>query len=389
MPAAFLIHEKRTQFAHEILMTFMAAEIPEIAGTPLVTDGEDNIIKAINKCLPEVLSLRCWNHLLSAARHWLKKHGATTAECNVYTQDIKELLMSPSEDDYREMYAKLSGRWSRAFVEYFDSQLAPEVVSTCGRWILEPLGVYNGYSGVTTNQSDGFNTLIKQLVLRKEKSPDSLAFALYHLQCYFKNEVQRGLAGLGQYLLQEQFQGLAISMEAMELEHCFPLEEIAQRLTQNRSIGKTECNDKPEVAEDDSEDNIDERVKPTHNVPDCPTDTVPGSQIARAQLILDKQQCVYNPKVKAFLLQGTSEAHAVRLFPKNTCTCPAKHECYHIIAAKLYMGMDVGKRQKRITMTQLRQNTRPKCSKKRGRKGPLAEDEVEAAPDARDREVIN
>ena len=199
--------------------TYMT-EIPEIAGTPLVTDGEDNIIKAINKRLPEVLSLRCWNHLLSAARHWLKKHGATTAECNIYTQDINELLMSPSEDDYREMYAKLSGRWSRAFVEYFYSQLAPKVVSTCGRWILEPLGVYNGYSGVTTNQSEGFNTFIKQLVMTKEKSPDSLAFALYHLQCYFKNEVQRGLAGLGQYLLREQFQGLAISMEAMELEHC-------------------------------------------------------------------------------------------------------------------------------------------------------------------------
>ena len=47
------------------------------------------------------------------------------------------------------------------------------------------------------------------------------------------------------------------------------------------------------------------------------------------------------------------------------------------------------KRQKRITMTQLRRNTRPKCSKKRGRKGTLAEDKVEAAPDARDRKVIN
>ena len=40
-------------------------------------------------------------------------------------------------------------------------------------------------------------------------------------------------------------------------------------------------------------------------------------------------------------------------------------------------------------MTQLRRNTRPKCSKKRGRKGPLAEDEVEAEPpNARDRKVM-
>ena len=66
---------------------------------------------------------------------------------------------------------------------------------------------------------------------------------------------------------------------------------------------------------DDSEVNTDKGVKLMHNVPD---DTVPGSQIARAQLIIDKQQCVYDPKVKAFLVQGTSQAHAVKLFPKNS-----------------------------------------------------------------------
>lgn len=38
-------------------------------------------------------------------------------------------------------------------------------------------------------------------------------------------------------------------------------------------------------------------------------------------------------------------------------------------------------------MTQLRRNTQLKCSNKR--KEPLAEDEVEAAPDASDRKVIN
>ena len=73
MPAAFLLHERRTQFALKILMQFMAAEVPELAGSPLVTDDEENIIKAICKSLPQVLPLRCWNHLLSAARHWLRK----------------------------------------------------------------------------------------------------------------------------------------------------------------------------------------------------------------------------------------------------------------------------------------------------------------------------
>ena len=37
----------------------------------------------------------------------------------------------------------------------------------------------------------------------------------------------------------------------------------------------------------------------------------------------------------------------------------------------------MGKRQKRITMAQLKRSTQPKCGKQR-EEGPLAEDEVEA-----------
>ena len=88
MPVAFLIHEKRTQFAHEVFMDFIAKEIPEIAEAPFVTDGEENIITPITKRLPQVRQLCCWNHLQSGARHWLRKHGASSSECSVYVQDL-------------------------------------------------------------------------------------------------------------------------------------------------------------------------------------------------------------------------------------------------------------------------------------------------------------
>ena len=97
IPVAFLIHEKRTQFAHEVFMDFIAKEIPEIAEAPFVTDREENIITAITKRLPQVRQLRCWNHLQSGARHWLRKHGTSSSECSVYVQDLKQLLMSPTE----------------------------------------------------------------------------------------------------------------------------------------------------------------------------------------------------------------------------------------------------------------------------------------------------
>lgn len=105
--------------------------------------------------------------------------------------------MSTSEEKYRQKYSVISQKWSQPFVEYFDHQIDPEVTSAAGRWILEPLGTYNGYSGVTTNQSEGFNILLKNLTERKESCIDSLVLSLYYLQCYYNNEIQRGWLGWG------------------------------------------------------------------------------------------------------------------------------------------------------------------------------------------------
>ena len=115
MPVAFLIHERRTQFAHEIFMDFTAKEVPEIVEAPLIRDGEENIITTIAKRLPQVRQLRCRNHLQSGDRHWLRKHGAAASECVRYGQDLKQLLMSPSEKDYRQLYGVHSQKWSQAF----------------------------------------------------------------------------------------------------------------------------------------------------------------------------------------------------------------------------------------------------------------------------------
>ena len=111
--------------------------------------------------------------------------------------------------------------------------------------------------------------------------------------------------------------------------------------------------------------------------------STPISQMARAQLILKNKNCVYQDNLKTSVVQNTSGTHAAKLFPKESCTCPAKKECYHMIPAKLYMGMEVKNKTRKITMTQLRRNIRPKSSKRKGRKDPLTEDGVEAAPDVK------
>ena len=76
-------------------------------------------------------------------------------ECSVYTRDIKQLLISTLEEEYRKLYSTLSGRRSQPFCDYYHSSIEHEVVSTSGMWIIKPHGIFNGYSGVTTNQSEG------------------------------------------------------------------------------------------------------------------------------------------------------------------------------------------------------------------------------------------
>jgi len=66
-----------------------------------------------------------------------------------------------------------------------------------------PLGVYNSYSGVTTNQSKGFYTVLKYLQKNREALLESIIFSAYQLQNYYYNEIQRGLCQCGDYKFTE------------------------------------------------------------------------------------------------------------------------------------------------------------------------------------------
>ena len=80
-----------------------------------------------------------------------------------------------------------------------------QVLTTLGRWVLEKLRVYSPYSGVTSNQSESFNVVLKRLQSWREVPVDAIVLSLFHLQAYYYNEVQRGFSGLGNYLLTPEF----------------------------------------------------------------------------------------------------------------------------------------------------------------------------------------
>lgn len=100
-------------------------------------------------------------------------------------------------------------------------------------------------------------------------------------------------------------------------------------------------------------------------------------------MILKEGNISHNSELGVFTVVGTKDrAHAVRLFPKESCTCPSTGQCYHLLAVKMSIGMEGKQSQGRVNLTQLRRNTRQRRNKKSGRKVRPDSLEVIQAPDA-------
>ena len=91
-----------------------------------------------------------------------------------------------------------------------------------------------------------------------------------------------------------------------------------------------------------------------------------------------------NQRLGVFTVIGTTGTpHAIKLFPKESCTCPSTSRCYHILAVRMTIGLEDVNSRKKVNLTQLRRNVRSRNEKKSGRKRPRPNDyEVQAAPDA-------
>ena len=82
-------------------------------------------LQAIEKYLPKVKRIRCWNHTINAVKTWLRKHGATSTEIPVY--NVRELLNQASYEEYCKKLKKAEINWSQAFHQYYMNVLHSEV----------------------------------------------------------------------------------------------------------------------------------------------------------------------------------------------------------------------------------------------------------------------
>ena len=158
-PCMCMLHERKLTTTHLKMFRECVRKIPSLKKTtcPLVTDKEKAIIKAIKEEIPTIKLVFCWNHIFRDIRTWCHKHGAPSSDIAVYVADVQRLFHLPTADDYQKTLEELKKDWDAAFEEYYMQEIHCDVELSVGRWVLEKINVYNPYSGVTNNQSEGFN----------------------------------------------------------------------------------------------------------------------------------------------------------------------------------------------------------------------------------------
>ena len=97
---------------------------------------------------------------------------------------------------------------------------------------------------------------------------------------------------------------------------------------------------------------------------------------------------------KAFMVTGTQgNVYAVALLPKETCQCTSTTQCYHIVAAKMYIGDDIEKKPRVVNLRMLSKRNLKRKDKKSGRKKPRPNyydnAEVLPAPDSEEIEKLD
>ena len=94
---------------------------------PIVIDDEVGISLAIEKHLICANRVICWNHIISSAEVWLKKHGAGPTEIPAYTSHIRELLDQSSDVCYENKLKELKEIWSQPFCRYYQESIHSKV----------------------------------------------------------------------------------------------------------------------------------------------------------------------------------------------------------------------------------------------------------------------
>ena len=172
VPLFFMVHQRKYQTLHEHFRKVISEKVPNLRkkAVPFVSDREAGINNAIKNTLPECPLIMCWNHLKRDVKFWLQQKRVSSDNITVYMDDLKKLLMCPSEEDFDTMLRELSINWSEAYLQYFEKCIERDVKQFASPWYLKQFNLFDENSGITNNISESFNVVLKRLHNWKGKS---------------------------------------------------------------------------------------------------------------------------------------------------------------------------------------------------------------------------
>ena len=406
IPIAFMIHERKFQKCHEQLIDLVKSRVPKLNSKHvcIITDREVGIINAFKNILPNAQVLLCWNHIFRDLKFWLSKHNAKPDDKKAYDLNVRTLNCETREHFF-EKFDQLKQKWSQPMLVYFEENLLEAILDHSGRWVLEKCDVYNLYSGITNNAAESINAKLKRLVEYRERQIDSIVLYLNYLQGNVVLELLKAFCGESEWSLLSRFSFAKQDPDSVEFPQnvCHPdnLIDLIKGKISTVISGKTESptnlNSSSSSSSDLGELQPDsDSSKDTNENKHTLRDTTKGlssspvkltSQHSLAAKAISDNGITLVPSMQSFMVKGSKDnKYSVTLFPKETCNCPSTTRCCHIIAAMMSIGMPISKEQKKLNLTQLRWNMRPKnskrCGTKKGRKGDIDEDAIVPAPDS-------
>ena len=198
----FLIHERKLSETHEHFFKILSSLVKNMKGVPIVTDMESAIVKAIreNTTLKQI---GCWRHLRQDVQRWLSDN-LPKVERSKYVNELYDILRTTTERQCVDMMKKMEKQWDEGFTRYFKKSIEPKLGYFCA-WSIANSCKLDPKNGITTNQSEGFNFLLKDFQSWKEVPLDSLLMSLKLIQGFYLEEEHRGKANLGTFRLKPKY----------------------------------------------------------------------------------------------------------------------------------------------------------------------------------------
>ena len=281
----------------------------------VVIDGELVLENTVSKVFKQRSIANCWNHILQDVERWVKNHGRKMDDCIIYKTHVRKLLDCKTEEQFLLKVTTLKPSWSAAFVQYFDNFLAKRI-KKAGQWYLLSVGITT--EGITTNMSESLKASLKRFQDWKEVTPDMMTYSLFQIQSVVLSEIESSLNGFGPY---------------RPTMSNIPIKQSEQKQPQNYAV---------------TIDSVRQRLKGDR------TELVPRI----VQALADVFSVTYTPAKAAFFVsRKDGPIHAIKVIPKESCSCPAVTTCCHIIAAKKSIGLDTGERKK-LNLSELQKRKR-------------------------------